>query len=529
MPRTDLLLACLLAGLAALSRIPLRAQLLPTWDAVQFALALRGYDVVRHQPHPPGYVLYVGAARALAPLLADPAQSFVWLAIGASVATVFATYRLAWMLFGRTAALVAAAGLLVSPLFWVNGLVGLPYTLEAAIATIVVSLVLPMSRGDARFAWRSGLALGVAGGVRQSALALLFPLWLGMAWGGLRRARSVLVGAGVMILTTLAWLVPMLWLAGGLARYLDASRELYDSTVRATTLAAPGGGWLGNARGLLEASLMGLGLFLPALVAVLAEGLRRGRRWGPREWLFAGWLLPPLAVYTGVHFGQYAYLLTVLPALYILSARWLVAVAAPGRPGLVTGVVAAVVVVHAVYVVAARPVDVPEPSVRAPTLARGERALRAFYRFTLWANTAPGLREQERVVRAYVEAIRRGFDPGDTVVVTELGNPRAYPWFRHATYYLPEFAVVHLRLGRFTPGYLASWRLASMRARPGPDVPLPRETRRLVWMVDSWNPTLPRPPGLEERSLPYGRFLYILDVGDRDLDYGGYRLTRAAR
>src|SRR5213593_3202227 len=100
MPRADWALALTVASLTIATRWPYRARLLPTWDAVQFALALERYDVVRHQPHPPGYILYVGAARAVEALLGDATLSFVWLAIVASGAAVFFVYRLAWMLYG---------------------------------------------------------------------------------------------------------------------------------------------------------------------------------------------------------------------------------------------------------------------------------------------------------------------------------------------------------------------------------------------------------------------------------------------
>ena len=45
------------------SRWPYRARMLYNWDAVQFALALTEFDVAKHQPHPPGYLLYVGLGR----------------------------------------------------------------------------------------------------------------------------------------------------------------------------------------------------------------------------------------------------------------------------------------------------------------------------------------------------------------------------------------------------------------------------------------------------------------------------------
>src|SRR5262249_38083750 len=152
-------------------------------------------------------------------------------------------------------------------------------------------------------------------------LLLLFPLWLGGAWRGLRHRRPMVVGLAVLGLTIALWLLPMLWLVGGPRRYLAASWELYESTVRSTTIVDSRAGWLGNVRGLGQALTMGLGLFLPVLAAALVEGCRR--RWGPRAWLFLGWLVPPLAVYVAVHFGQYGYLLTVLPAFYLIVARYL--------------------------------------------------------------------------------------------------------------------------------------------------------------------------------------------------------------
>ena len=63
MPGTDWILAVSLAVLTLVTRWPYRLRLLPTWDAIQFALALGEYDVVRHQPHPPGYILYVALGR----------------------------------------------------------------------------------------------------------------------------------------------------------------------------------------------------------------------------------------------------------------------------------------------------------------------------------------------------------------------------------------------------------------------------------------------------------------------------------
>jgi len=527
MPRLDLWLACLLAGVTALSRVPFRARLLPHWDAIQFALALREYDVVKHQPHPPGYILYVALARGLDLLAADPAVTLTWLALGAGAVTVLLVYRLAWSLYGRATAVAAAIGLAASPLFWYYGLLGLPYTTEAALATAVAALVWRMRGGRVADVYWSALALGLAGGIRQSLLVLLLPLWLGMAWSALRRWRPLLAGLGVLGVVVAGWLVPMVWLTGGPGPYLAAGLELFDSTVRATTIL---GDWRGNVITLIEALLLGLGVLLPVLVGAVPAGVRRLAGRDGAAWFFAGWIVPPLVVYVVFHFGQYGYLCTVLPALYILIGRALVALgdrlASPtaARRAVSAALLGAAVVGHAGFFTRAGSIEVPGLEA-APGTESWETTLGARYRFRLWLHTARGLREHEQVIRTYVDAIRRDFDPGATVLVTELGNRRSFPWFRHAMYYLPEYPVYHLRLGAFSRGYLTSQHNHTMAALGAPDILLPSNVRRLVWVVDYWNPAVARPLGLRARPLAYGRWLYVLDLERRAVEHAGYRLV----
>jgi hypothetical protein len=532
MPWADWALALGLAALTVATRWPYRARILPTWDSVQFGLALGYYDIVRHQPHPPGYILYVTLGRLMAPLLGDAAATLAGLAVGTSALTVLLLYRLGWSLDGRGTATIAALGLVSSPLFWAYGVVGLPYAAEAVLATGVALGAWGMREGRVRALVGSALLLGFAGGVRQSMLLILAPLWVGMAWCGFRRRGPVLAGLGLIGLATVTWLGPMLWLTG-VQRYIAASVELYESTIQPTTLF--GGGAARNVVGLGEALLVGVGLFLPAL----AWGLRRVPvslwRGSDHALFFALWTLPALAVYALVHLGQPGYLLTILPACYLVVGRVLMEFGRPHagaarpslglRPALATVVVLAALGGHAAFVALARPVDVPLPAAAASWEQRVAAELRARYRFRIWNHTAAGLAEREAVVRAYVEAIRREFDPRDTVLVTELGNPRSYPWFRHVTYYLPEYTVYHLRLGETRPGYLVSHELTTMSTIPERRVSLPLRTRRLVWVVDEWHPGLPRPATLEARSLPHGRSLYVLQVRRRVVEHAGYHLV----
>jgi hypothetical protein len=521
--RIDLFLAGALALLTVVSRLPYRARMLYNWDAVQFALALREYDVVKHQPHPPGYILYVALGRLVNAWLGDPTAAYVLLAVVFSGLTTFVVYALARFVYDRATALAAATLLAVSPLFWFYGSVGLTYAGEALFASAVAYFAFRALQGSETDAWLAAAYLGLAGGMRQSMLLLLFPLWLLAVVLGMRRRRTLPIGLAVLAVVVVAWLVPMIRLTGGLERYLGASRQLAESVVLPTSVV--GGAvetTLRMSRYLLESVIVGLGPL--ALAALLLPWYVRRHGWHRREWLMLAWIVPPVLVYTLVHFGQAGYVLTFLPALVVLLSRVAVTALAEtrGRRVVTAFAIVTVVLVNGTFFVNARPLprdfDAAKPA--------WQQAMEDDAFDWIFSRTAAALHEHEEVVRTFVDAIRGLYSPEDTVVVTELGNTRSYPWMRHAMFYLPEYSIFELRVGDLPPGYYAPQLASEMTRLPGSEVRLPARTRRLVWFVDHWSPSVARPDGLQEIVLPYGRYLYVLPVDRRPISYAGYTLAR---
>jgi Protein of unknown function (DUF2723) len=508
--------------------------MLYNWDAVQFALALREFDVAKHQPHPPGYVLYVGLGRLLNASLGDPTLVYVALAMLFSAGTTFMVYALARRLYDRGTALVAASLLAVSPLFWFYGSVGLTYAGEAFAASVVAWFAFATLGGRPLHLYGGALALGLTGGVRPSVLLLLLPLWVACAWRGVGSWRRLVLAGALLVAAVLAWLVPMVWLSGGPAAYLGASTQLYGSMVWPTSVL--GGSLevtLAQARYLLESTLVGLGPL--GLIALLLPRYARRAGWRAPEWFLLGWILPAVLFYTLVHFGQAGYVLTFLPALVILLSRVLVWAVATGserfrRPnwrwGLTAAAVLPLLLVNTGFFVSARPL--PREFDHRAGAGWMERAREEFHDWIM-SRTAAALHEHEAVIATYVQIIRALYRPVDTAVVTELGNPRSYPWLRHAMFYMPEFPIYQVQLGPPPPGFYASQSSAPMILTPGTRIRLPAEVRRLVWFVDHWDPATPRPPGLVEIPLPYGRYLYVLPLSRAPARYAGYTFERATR
>jgi hypothetical protein len=232
-----------------------------------------------------------------------------------------------------------------------------------------------------------------------------------------------------------------------------------------------------------------------------------------------------VAVYTLVHFGQPGYVLTFLPALVVLLSHGLItalagahgATHARRRAVVAAAAVVPIVLVNGAFFVSARPAV--RDFERAPGWAQmAEDELSDW----VLSHTAAALREHEAVVQTYVRAVRGLYRPDDTLIITELGNPRSYPWLRHAMYYLPEYPIYELQSGDRPPGFYAPRLAVAMSRTSQTTIVVPSTVKRLVWFVDHWNPHVRRPAGLEEIALPHGRYLYMLPVRRLPLAHAGY-------
>ena len=227
-------LATFALGLAFLAaHLPFLAPSLEDIDSINFALGLRDFDVASHQPHPPGYPVYVALGRislaavtsfapALETVRAEALALAVWSAAGGAAALI-ASHALFAALGGpRGLALWATALLAVCPLFWISGLRPLSDLSGLGLALIAQALIV---RGPVRpsLGVAGAFMAGLAAGVRVQTLALTAPLLIlaGIRDPGfaIRRALGSLAAfaAGILV-----WLVPLVAISGGPDGYLRA-------------------------------------------------------------------------------------------------------------------------------------------------------------------------------------------------------------------------------------------------------------------------------------------------------------------
>ncbi len=327
-PRPRLEIA-LLAGTVALTRFAFRSHYLYDLDSVNFGLGIGRFDPRVHQPHPPGYFLYISLGRLLNDFLHDANLALIVLSILASCGVVILLYRMAQEWFGIHAARFAGGIYLLSPLAWFHGAVALTYSVEAFFSALLGYLCWRIACGSRHLVVPAAIMLGVSAGVRPSSLLFLSPLFLFCLWKAGRRA--ILAGAAVLALTLACWALPMLWASGGLGAYFGALISLWR--------LVPGRGTVFNsspatsiARAFTIAFIYLL-TFGAAALAPLASKLRKGTadqkyagRYVGRYAVFTViWVAPALCFFTFIFlkFVNSGYLLLLVAPGCLWLGYWL--------------------------------------------------------------------------------------------------------------------------------------------------------------------------------------------------------------
>jgi hypothetical protein len=430
--RTDTLLATGFALITIATRFPFRSHRVFNWDAVNFVLAMRDYDVRLHHPQPPGYPVFVAMGRVVQVLIPDANNALVAVAMLLSAGAVAALFLLGRDLFGRATGIVAALYLLCSVTFWTNGAVALAYPSLALFTTLVSLFTWRCARDGRDVPLWAPLALSAAyaigGGFRPDLLLFLLPLWIyahrRLPW------RTILSSGAVVCTIVLAWFLPTTALSGGWSGYWKVFRAYTSDDVLKRYSVVENGprALIVNIRDTVKYTgyaLYALALPVTGAVVWLIIRARQGGRTAVRPyiWLFALWMIPLFLFYAWVHIGDPGYVFTFLPALLLLAARFTVELRR-----ILTGI-------------RLRPLArVVAPSLIACVLI-ANTGIFLFRPITL---TAHGIRQQDRTIDGKIAFVRAHADPATTLLIS-------YESYRHWLLYLPEYRVQFVDVTYGTP------------------------------------------------------------------------------
>ena len=215
--------AALGALIFAAAHAPFLPASLEDLDSINFALGVHAFDVANHQPHPPGYPLFIALGKAAHAFVASDARALALLSLVSGALGVLVLVEWYRRIDGGEraggravlAALVAAT----SPLYWLTA--SRPLSDVTGLAAALSVQVLTLAAATESTLMVAGFLAALAAGIRSQVVWLTVPL---LAWRLLtepagRRGRLAVRVLAAFVAGGLVWGVPLVALTGGPAAY----------------------------------------------------------------------------------------------------------------------------------------------------------------------------------------------------------------------------------------------------------------------------------------------------------------------
>ena len=465
----------LLFLLTIFSRLPFTSKYLYHLDSGHFAFALDNSDLSLHQPHPPGYFLYIMLGRLVHLAINDANSALVTVSIFFSALTVVTVYFLGKELFDERIGIYSALLTLTSPNFWFHGEVALTYPAEAFFSALIGLYCWRAYQGNKKYVLLSAIMLAVASGFRQNTAVFLFPLWL----FSVRKEsfRSIVSGLVLFGIVSFAWFLPMIIYTGGLSVYIEAFRELLVFNTGNNSVFEKGLPALKlYSQTIYNFIFFSMGAALPVLLLAVYSAFRNQRIAllnNTKTYFFAVWVLPSGMFYLlfFIHPANPGYILILLPPLMLIASVALSSLC---------------------------------NDLRALTKLNFAPALfwllilfnSSMFLFSRYPVTRYEVQSNDKNLANLFNALRH-FNPQTTLIL--VAGPYIFRSFRHIMVYLPEYTVyqVDIRMSpsgesrKFFGGELGKTILVKK-------IPLPSRIKYFASVVYAYDKnTLPlTPPGL---------------------------------
>lgn len=226
MPRSRRLIVAALVLVFLALHLPYLPASLEDLDSINFALAIRDFDVAEHQPHPPGYPIFVAAAKAVNVFTGSEVVTLSLLGVVCGALAIFAMAALAGAIEAgeriEPAATGAALLFAAAPLVWITA--ARPLSDMPGLAAVLLLQWITLRASSPRAIVAASFLAGLSAGIRSQVVWLTVPLVaLALArHDSPDRLRTAASAAGAYAAGVFVWAVPLVVLAGGPVAYWRA-------------------------------------------------------------------------------------------------------------------------------------------------------------------------------------------------------------------------------------------------------------------------------------------------------------------
>lgn len=411
-----------------LSRWFLKSTYLYHWDSIQFALSLEKFELIKHQPHPPGYIIYIFFARIINGIIDNPNLALILVGIAFSILGLILIVKLAKDIFGSLSGYIAGILYILNPAIWFHGLVAEVYIVEAVWVLLVLYLAYKyLTNKSIRNLIILGIFLGLLGGVRQVAEVLILPLVIyvifftkGFTW---KSGKIFLIS---LVVANLAWIAPLVYLTGGISEYINVLATIVNVTVWQSYSALKVNLLIENLSLFWQTLKSALSIQIPVLILatlpfIAIESRNRYKIVKENMWFFIMAIVPGFIILPALIITNPGYTLYFVPIFLILSSAGIVFIRDVVRRW--NRKFGEVVLWTIVIIVSGA-------------------SILGFYTtktmdFKYASASLMSVKEVDRETEKFITSVRERFDPSTDIIFINQGV--IFQGIRHLQYYLPEF------------------------------------------------------------------------------------------
>lgn len=392
-------------------RLYLRSNYLDDYDSVQFIMGLKDYSIVNHQPHPPGYPVYIFLGRITDLFFNDGLESFTFMSALFGSLALIPTYLLAKDLFGLRVGILSSIILSLAPAEMLFSVVVMSDIVSMFFIAATVYL-LYSGLNSTKCLYLGSFILGVTMGVRQTDILLIFIFIIILFYK--KNQKEFLTSLILLSLGVTLWLVPVI-VDTGVSNFIYAQSTQGKAASDMGTLNSLGGLNLSSLIVTVKAliSLLKIGWsnsIIPfSLIAIgaLIYRIKDSKKLLAEKWqvILLGWMIPYFLLFIFVTYLEFPrYLLPIFPPMAIIFGYSSIRLIDKINIKYIKEVLAIIIILIII---------------------------------SMAAYSISGAYELHKSVPAPVSAanlIKESYNPNTTIIL-------AYESLRHFQYYIPEFSV----------------------------------------------------------------------------------------
>ena len=462
------------------TRILFATKYLFEWDSVQLALGIRNFNIINHQPHPPGYFFYVYSGKYIDNFLGNANYSLIIINIFFTIIAAILFYNIAFKIFkDKKLSILAGIIFITNPFIWFHGEFVNVYIIDSLFALIYFYISYSIIKENKKIFPLFSLLFGIGIGFRQSLIIFFAPLYIYVAFYYLKREKNyfynILLNAIIFILATLSWLIPTAYLTGGLKEFLKITINQYSTSTTATAFIS-----LSKIQNAIKQTGNTLKLFfysggllsISIIFSFLAGKLKFNKKIKSIFWF---WFLPSFLFYSFVHLGKAGYIMTITPLILILGISSIYKIKSIKHKYLVISIVILFQTISFLF--------------NLEGLVDNSKALINVSPYNI---SAVNLKNNDYRIEQIINIVQR-YPSKNTIIITEGDSPYIKPRAnfiksgRQLNYYLPEYSIYHIFNDKSGQTRYYMYQKDDMRLLYQSYIPIDSEINNILLITDDYN------------------------------------------